>query len=58
MPPATGSDDRSRAWKHFERTGVILPGHQSEIAARLAARQRDESTENAAEPDERARVRL
>lgn len=24
------------AWTHYRRFGVILPGHQSDIAARLA----------------------
>lgn len=27
----------SAAWMHFKRTGVILPGFEDEIAARLTA---------------------
>lgn len=56
MSSPQGSGDQSKAWQHYKRTGVILPDHQGEIAARLAARQ-SEATEETTRPDEKVKVR-
>lgn len=56
MSSPQGRSDQSKAWEHFKRTGVILPDHQGEIAARLAARQ-SETTEDTTRPDEKVTVR-
>lgn len=56
MSSPQGRSDQSKAWEHFKRTGVILPDHQGEIAARLAARQ-SETTEDTTWPDEKVKVR-
>lgn len=55
MSSPQGSGDQSKAWQHYKRTGVILPGQQGEIAARLAARQ-SEVTEETTRRDEKIKV--
>jgi len=41
------SRSRSKAIAHFERTGLILPGAQGEVAAYLASRDTLRDEENA-----------
>lgn len=52
MSAPQGRNEASTAWNHFRQTGVILPDHQSEIAAALATRAESTATEDEATTDE------